>query len=626
VSEAPQRLRRVGLGLPLALYAFVVLQSAWLSDDAYITYRTVDNFVSGLGLRWNPIERVQAYTHPLWMFVISAGYVATGSLYWTALGASLACSLGAVFLLVTRLARSPWSAAVAVLTLTGSSAFVDYSTSGLENPLTHLLCVAFFARFLGRPFDARGLAWLGVLAGLAALNRLDSVLLFLPALGYALLRFGRPRGLAIVGLGFAPLLAWEVFSVVYYGFAFPNTAYAKLKLFLPRDALAMQGFHYLANSLRLDPLTGTAIAAGGVFAIWDRSREGLLVWGGGLLYVAYVVFVGGDFMAGRMLAAPLLASVVLLARAEPLARRAPAGVALAVILALGVAAPNPSFLGGSRGETAYEDLIDEYGIADERRYYEPFTGLRHYSMHGGIPDHPWMAEGEQARRSGQRLVLMQAAGFFGYAAGPAVHVVDPHGLSEPFLARLPPPALPDWRIGHFWRELPAGYWETLPGREPQIVDPGLAAYREALVLITRGELWSAARWAAIAGMALGRYESLLPVQALRFPPTMTVAQREMAGEEIPLDWRGIDVHFEEAVGAHEIELRGSGDDGYGVVFFQGDRDLDQVKRAPSPGADPALTSSRLEVPAAARAAGFDRIRVMPYGGDGRYRIAGVTLP
>ena len=67
MSEAAQNLRRVGLGLPLALYAFVVLQSAWLCDDAYITYRTVDNFVSGLGLRWNPIERVQAYTHPLWM-------------------------------------------------------------------------------------------------------------------------------------------------------------------------------------------------------------------------------------------------------------------------------------------------------------------------------------------------------------------------------------------------------------------------------------------------------------------------------------------------------------------------------------------------------------------------------
>jgi arabinofuranosyltransferase len=175
VSEANQTLRRVGLGLPLALYGFVVLQSAWLSDDAYITYRTVDNFVSGLGLRWNPIERVQAYTHPLWMFVISAGYALSGNLYWTALGASLACSWGAVFVLATRLALSPWSAAVAVLTLTGSSAFVDYSTSGLENPLTHLLSVAFFVRFFGRPFDARGIAWLAALAGLAALNRLDSV-------------------------------------------------------------------------------------------------------------------------------------------------------------------------------------------------------------------------------------------------------------------------------------------------------------------------------------------------------------------------------------------------------------------------------------------------------------------
>jgi arabinofuranosyltransferase len=622
VSEAAPSLRRVGLGLPLALYAFVVLQSAWLCDDAYITYRTVENFVSGLGLRWNPIERVQAYTHPLWMFVISGGYAASGNLYWTALGASMLCSFGAVFLLVARLARSPWSAAVAVATLTASSAFVDYSTSGLENPLTHLLVVAFFVRFLGRPFDARNLAWLGALVGLAALNRLDTVLFYLPALGYALVRFGQWRGLAIVALGFTPLLVWELFSLVYYGFPFPNTAYAKLKLFLPRDALVTQGFHYLASSLRHDPITGVAIVAGGALALWARSRESLLVLAGALLYVGYVVFIGGDFMAGRMLSAPLLVGAILLANAEPLSRRVPAGLALVAILVLAV----PGLRGSGGGETAYEDLIDEHGITDERRYYEPFTGLRHYSLHGGVPDHPWTAEGEQARRSGQRVVLMQAAGFFGHAAGPGVHVVDPHGLSEPFLARLPPPALPDWRIGHLWRELPAGYWETLPDRESRIVDPGLAAYREALVLITRGELFSSERFAAILGMALGRYESLLPIQALRFPPTKTIRASEWTGEELPMDWRGVDVRFAESVRARDLELRASGDDGYDFVFFAGERDIGQVKRAPRPGADPALGTVRLEVPAAVQATGFDRIRVLPYGGDGRYRIAGITLP
>jgi hypothetical protein len=54
--------------LALAVFAIVVVRTSWLSDDAYITLRTVDNFVSGYGLRWNVAERVQTYTHPLWMF------------------------------------------------------------------------------------------------------------------------------------------------------------------------------------------------------------------------------------------------------------------------------------------------------------------------------------------------------------------------------------------------------------------------------------------------------------------------------------------------------------------------------------------------------------------------------
>ena len=83
----------------------------------------------------------------------------------------------AVATLAFRLALTPWSAAVGVLTLVASSAFVDYSTSGLENPLTHLLLVIFLVRFLGHPLDARNLGWLAVIASLATVNRPDSVLL-----------------------------------------------------------------------------------------------------------------------------------------------------------------------------------------------------------------------------------------------------------------------------------------------------------------------------------------------------------------------------------------------------------------------------------------------------------------
>ncbi len=34
-----------------------------MGDDAYITYKTVYNFINEYGLRWNIAERVQSYTH-----------------------------------------------------------------------------------------------------------------------------------------------------------------------------------------------------------------------------------------------------------------------------------------------------------------------------------------------------------------------------------------------------------------------------------------------------------------------------------------------------------------------------------------------------------------------------------
>ena len=59
--------------LLLAVYVLVVavsiVKKAWIYEDAYITFRTIENFFNGFGLRWNPDERVQTYTHPLWLFL-----------------------------------------------------------------------------------------------------------------------------------------------------------------------------------------------------------------------------------------------------------------------------------------------------------------------------------------------------------------------------------------------------------------------------------------------------------------------------------------------------------------------------------------------------------------------------
>src|SRR5262249_32304304 len=158
----------------------------------------------------------------------------------TALIACAAASVGAVALIgwhARRGGADPFVLAAGLGVLLVSRAFVDYSTSGLENPLTHLLLAAFVAVFLGAPeIDLRILFLLGSLAGLGVLNRMDTALLFLPPLAWTLWRARSGKAVAVVLLSFSPFFLWEVVSIIYYGFPFPNTAYAKLRTGISRLA------------------------------------------------------------------------------------------------------------------------------------------------------------------------------------------------------------------------------------------------------------------------------------------------------------------------------------------------------------------------------------------------------
>ena len=101
--------QRVGKGILVILFLILFLLTiglrAWMSDDAYITLRTVDNFINGYGLTWNISERVQPYTHPLWMFLLSFTYFFTREAYYTTIILSLVISLAAVVLYAYKIVR-----------------------------------------------------------------------------------------------------------------------------------------------------------------------------------------------------------------------------------------------------------------------------------------------------------------------------------------------------------------------------------------------------------------------------------------------------------------------------------------------------------------------------------------
>jgi arabinofuranosyltransferase len=127
----PRQTTRVILVGGLSVFFLLLIRTAWLDDDAYITFRTIDNFLNGYGLRWNTINRVQAYTHPLWMMVITPFAALTGEMYHSSLLASIGISLAAVGVMLRGVAGSPRPRSSCCRRWRFS--FVDYSTSDSES-------------------------------------------------------------------------------------------------------------------------------------------------------------------------------------------------------------------------------------------------------------------------------------------------------------------------------------------------------------------------------------------------------------------------------------------------------------------------------------------------------------
>jgi arabinofuranosyltransferase len=551
VTKAPEqrdgRLRNRALLLLLITYAAVVAWTAWLADDAYITLRTVDNFVSGHGLRWNVAERVQTFTHPLWMLLLSALYFFTREAYLTTLGASWAVSIAAVSVVARRAIheRLPLRVVVpGIGILIASKAFTEYSTSGLENPLTHLLLAVFSAQWLANGATAAALPAVALCAGLATLNRMDTILLFLPALVWQLWHWASARRFLVTLLAFTPFLVWEVFSVIYYGLPFPNTAYAKLNTGVSRLDARDLGLAYFWNSLAHDPITLLAIAGSLIACARDRSRKTVPLVAGALLYLAYVLYIGGDFMSGRFFAAPLLIAVIVLievgghASAAPSLRLLPSFL-LVIVISLSVA----QRLGWNGGNANADALVDAHGIADERAFYYPVTGLWIDTPIAQRPSGHAANTGRRARRRGDPLIVSGAVGFQGFLAGPSTYVLDYHALGDPLLARLPMvkvdpylhdfclqfrgwPCVRPWRAGHYLRNVPPGYLDSILSGENRLADTNLHRLYDQVRLITRGPIWSLARWRAILDLHLGRSGNAAAGTAVGYEPTDFTATDE----------------------------------------------------------------------------------------------------
>lgn len=606
----------------------ILYRNAWMGDDAFITFRTVDNLINGYGLTWNVIERVQSFTHPLWMLLVAGAYAVTGEIFITVLLLSMALTLAAAAAYAFRVAGSTVTAVLGIVFMMLSKAFIDYSSSGLENPLSFLIVVLFFVTYISKALHRKKLFMLTLLMSLGMLNRMDLVLLMLPAVIFIFFRQPRLGNLKIVLLGMSPIIVWILFALFYYGFPFPNTAYAKLNTGIDTGQLIRQGLFYLRNNSIHGPMTAIIIAGGILAGLFSGSRKFIPFSIGLILYLIYIVRIGGDFMMGRFLAVPFLCALMILSRCEINLGKSIQSALASALVVLGLLWPCSPVWSGAAYGTGPEKGTWDRGISDERAGGFQENGLINVSLDQPLPANAWAEEGRQIRKAGDTLIYRSGIGFYGFCAGPRVYIVDGHSLTDPLRSRLIVRDKVSWRIGHFYRVAPFGYLETLRSGINQIKDSSLAEYYDRIRLVVRGDLFDFNRIKEIIRFNLGLNDFLVedflkrPLQ-LEYSDVSRYVKPGTAYNAnccyIMNDF-GINVDFGKMIHPSSLEISLDHNDSYRIIFYRDTIVCDSQNILADWDQKKGLAVHTLPIDSSISIAGFNNITIIPVSGYGGFSL------
>lgn len=310
--------------VPVAIVVVGAWSYRWVDEDAFIDFRIVANLLGGHGPVFNVGERVEAYSNPLWLGLLTAvhGVARGASLEWTSVVLGLICTAGGFLaggLAVVRLGRSRAEGTVLPFGMLVASVVAgvwEFATSGLEMSMVFLWLGFSFWLLVRFEANRDRVVLSALVVGLGPLIRPELILtsaVWLAAL-VVLATTGEPvagrrarRAVAVVGAAIAVPVLYEVFRAAYFALLVPSTGLAKAG----GSAWWSQGFTYLWNLVAPYALWIPALAALPLVVIrmgaWWRTgdRSGVLLLAtplaAGGADALYVVYLGGDYMHARLL-------------------------------------------------------------------------------------------------------------------------------------------------------------------------------------------------------------------------------------------------------------------------------------------------------------------------------------
>ncbi len=289
----------------------------WLTnftfDDAFITFRYVENLAIGDGFVYNKGEHVLGTTTPLFTLLLSMVHVIGFKVQQAATLVALMSS-GITAVLIYKFAcslRMNHFAFVPVLLYILFPRLLVTDTAGMETSFfTLLIITSMYYSHKEKHYYAWGMATL------ASLTRPEGFLLLL-LLGIKTLIQNREELIKLLAIPFSIIAPWFLFSNYYFGSVIPNSITAKLALYsqfgssniIDKLFLILNIYNYYGIVLIL-------LAGIGAYWLWKKQNFGLLalVWLGGMIlplavsntalfiwyvspiYPIYFLFIGAGFI------------------------------------------------------------------------------------------------------------------------------------------------------------------------------------------------------------------------------------------------------------------------------------------------------------------------------------------